>query len=92
VVLHGWVERGPAGQHGVQRPLDVGGTGVLGEEPAGAGPQRIQHRPVVRVRGQRDHRGRVPLVAEPADRLDPVAARHPQVHQDHVRAQPPGHG
>jgi hypothetical protein len=73
VVLHGRVERGPAGQHGVQRPLDVAGTGVLGEKLAGAGPQRVQHRPVVRVRGQRDHPGRVPLVPQPADRLDAVA-------------------
>ena len=69
-----------------------GGGGVLEQETAGAGPQRLIH-VVVEVEGgehQHPRPGRAGRVAEdPAGRLQPVHDRHPHVHQDNVGPQMP---
>ncbi len=67
------------------RPYDLVAVGVLGEVAAGAGLERREERIVVGV-GRQDHDlcARM-LGADPARRLHAVAARHAQVHQDHVR-------
>ena len=56
---------------------------VLGDEAAGAGAQRLDDVLVEAERRQHQHA----MVGQPLDRLDPVEVRHPDVHQDHVRAQ-----
>ena len=85
-------EQGVAGGHHADRVHQFGGGGVLEQEAAGAGPQRLIH-VVVEVEGgehQHPRPGRAGCAAEDlAGRLQPVHDRHPHVHQNDVGQQVP---
>jgi len=67
--------------------VNLVGAGVLGQESKGTGLQRGKDPGIVGVRGEDDHAGLGLFLAQPLGGLDPVAARHVQVHQDDVGAQ-----
>ena len=85
-------EQGVAGGHHADRVYQFGGGGVLEQEAAGAGPQRLIH-VVVEVEGgehQHPRPGRAGCVAEDlAGRLQAVHDRHSHVHQNDVGPQVP---
>ena len=78
-------QRFTAGDH-AHGGEQVGGQRVLEQEPAGAGPQGVEHVLVEVERGEdHDPGGGQPIVTgDPPRRLDPVHLRHPDVHQDDV--------
>ena len=85
-------EQGVTGGHDADRVDQFGGGGVLEQEAAGAGPQRLIHVVVEVERGEHQHprplragRGAEDL----AGGLQAVHHRHPHVHQDHVGVQVP---
>ena len=82
--LDGRVERRVAARDGQDRAVDLLRAGVLGEVAARAGAQGPHDGRLVGVRGERDDARLRAGVGEPLRRLDPVAARHAQVHQHHV--------
>ena len=85
-------EQRVAGGHHADRVDQFGGGGVLEQEAAGAGPQRLVHVVVEVERGEHQHPrpGRAGRGAEDlAGRLQPVHDRHPHVHQDDVGLQVP---
>ena len=63
---------------------DLGPAGVLREEPAGAGGERLEDRGVVSVGREDDDFGAGVLGADASCGLDAVAAGHPQVHENNV--------
>ena len=63
---------------------DLRGRGVLEQEAAGTGAQRVQDVLVGVEGGQHDHLGRTGAGAQPAGGGDAVHPRHAQVHQDDV--------
>ena len=84
--LHGRVEQRLVGGGGLDGPGDLGNARVLGEISAGARLQRGEDRVIVSVGGQDDDLGLGPGSANPPGRLDAVEPRHPQIHEDDVRA------
>ena len=82
--MHAGVEDRQPARRRVQRLGDVGAVGVLGEVAARAGPQRVEHRAVVRVGGEHDDRDLGVLGGQPADGADAVQDGHVQVEQDRV--------
>jgi DNA-binding transcriptional LysR family regulator len=68
----------PVGEHRPGR--------VLQQVPGRAGLDRAQDVGVGVIRGQHHDRG----TGQVPDGFHPIAARHPQVHEDDVRTQPPG--
>jgi hypothetical protein len=63
---------------------------VLDQIADRTGPERAVDVGVVGEGGEHQHPGRRMLVEDPPGGLHAVHPRHPQVHQDHVRAQPFG--
>ena len=88
-------EQGLARVHGVDAGHEHLGLHVLEQEPAGACLERVVDVVVHVEGGQHDDLGRDTGVdGELLGRLDPVDARHPDVHQDDVGREVagPGHG
>ena len=87
-VTRGDSSASPAGDR-PHRPQQVGRLGVLDQEAAGPGAERLEDVLVELEGGQHDHPrcrpGRVG--GDPPGRLEPVDARHPDVHQHHVGLQ-----
>ena len=88
VVLHGRVDDCLVLEDLLQGVADLRSAGILGEITASPGPERVEHRIGRRRRWSRTTTlvSRSALAQE-AGGLDAVAARHPQVHEDDVRAE-----
>ena len=85
-----------AARDDLDRADELVAAGVLQQEPARPGAQRLEH-VLVEVEGREDQHGDRIGDARPGElsgRLDAAHARHAHVHQHDVRAQPPreGHG
>ena len=85
-------EQRVAAGHDPDRRDDLLRRRVLEHEPARAGPQRVVDVVVEPERGQDQHPGGGLSPHDPPGGLDAVKHRHPDVHEHHVRSQPPGHG
>ena len=84
MVLDGRVDGGLAASDPLECFADFLGAGVLGQVAAGAGAQCVDDGAVVGVGGEHEHFDAGVVVAKAAGGLDPVAARHAQVHQHDV--------
>jgi hypothetical protein len=75
-----------AGRHHPNGRHQVLAGQVLEQEPAGPGPQGLEHVLVQVEGGQDQHPDRVggPGAGQPAGRRQPVELGHADVHQDHV--------
>ena len=84
-------QQGVAGGHHPHRVHQLLGRGVLEQEPAGPGPERLED-VVVALEGGEDHdpAGDVGLPDDAAGGLQAVHPRHLDVHEHHVRSQLPG--
>ena len=94
VMVHGRIDHRPPRRHGPHGAGDLVDPGVLRQVAEGACLQGIEDRAVVGI-GRQHHDPRVRArLTQALGRLDPVATRHPQVHEDDVGAQPlrPGNG
>jgi hypothetical protein len=69
---------------GVQCPGDGLSVGVLGQEATRAGGERGEERFVIGVGRQHDHLGQRMLGPHPRGGFHTVAARHPEVDEQHV--------
>lgn len=65
---------------------DLRGRRVLEDEPGGSGAQGPQHLFVGVEGGEHDDLGRVRAAPQPLGRRESVRPRHPDVHEDDVRA------
>ena len=82
--VRGGVEHGLACGGRFERTRDLGAAGVLGQEPAGAGRERLEDGGVVGVRGEDDDLDVGMLGRDASGRFDAVAAWHAQVHEHDV--------
>lgn len=63
---------------------DFPGADILGQVAAGPGSQCVDDRAVIGVGGEYEHFDAGVVFAKAAGGLDPIAVRHPQVHQHDV--------
>src|SRR6202000_2619146 len=79
-------QRVPGGDHPHGRD-ELRGGGVLEEEAAGAGAQRVEDVLVEIERCEHEDLGGVATAGDPSGRFNPVELRHADVHQDDVRVE-----
>jgi hypothetical protein len=87
VVLDGGVDGGLAVGDPLECFADLPGAGVFGQVPPGAGAQCVDDGAVIGIGGEHEHLDARVMFAEAAGGLDPVAVRHPEIHQHDVRTQ-----
>ena len=84
MVLDRWVDGGLAAGDPLECFADFAGAGVFGQVAAGAGAQCVDDGAVIGVGGEHEHFDAGVVLAQAAGGLDPVAVRHPEVHQHDV--------
>ena len=85
------IEQRLAATDRLERGHEVARPDLLEEVAAGAGDDRGDHRLLVGVAREHHHPGRRELRPDLPTRLDPRAVGQPDVHDDEVRLEPPGH-